>query len=192
MVPLAVDGPFWTDVVSAIATIIGVAAAIVAGLFAALAYKQEVARDERRNKEALQVAEDRRRAQAGLVVCWLHPSRTLSRERTEPPILRVRNASQLPVYDARAYWSYEQDDEVIATLELGTILPSDVEGIQEFKLDKPMAMAIQLRYDEDVRRAERDARPHPTARLSVDVRFVDAENRHWDRSDFGLLTRAFP
>jgi hypothetical protein len=189
--PLAVDGPLWTDVVTAIATAVGVVAAIAAGLFAGLAYMREVARDEQRHEEALQVAEDRRRAQAGLVVCWLHPNRTLSRECTELPALRVRNASQLPVYEARAYWTYEQDDEVIATLELGTILPSDVEGIQEFKLDEPMAMAIHLRYDEDVRRAQRDARAYPTARLSVEVRFADADNRHWHRSDFGLLTRAF-
>lgn len=73
-------------------------AAIVAGIFAALAYRREVLRDRARDDELRELRDRETQAQASLVAVWLSNEGPIPRDAEVLPRIRVRNGSQIPVY----------------------------------------------------------------------------------------------
>jgi len=127
---------------------------------------------------------DRWRAQASMVCAWP----VSERETFEKIITRgvvgaaVRNASEVPVYDVEIVYR-DPDAAWTATKRVRMVPPG-------------AAAEVYAGFDED----ETDGEPHPerinedgtirlapSADMRLELRFTDAQGRHWIRRDTGVL-----
>ncbi len=156
---------------TALSTAVGVAAAIAAGVFAALAYLRERARDEQR-------AEDDRRSQAVLVSAWAEFGVARADRLGENVIpmsatASVRNGSSDPIYGLMLWWSYA--DRFLVGQPIYLVPPETT-----LTLDPPE----EVRAARELRRVT--ARNSPAV-LGQAIGFVDRREQAWIRDRMGKL-----
>jgi hypothetical protein len=196
--------PDWGDVptwVSAVTTILALAAAVVAAVIARRLYKIESERDRRTEADRSAAAEDRRlaaedrlraeedrlaqiegerRTQADKVAAWWgHPVEPDGRVRTNLWKVCVRNASDLPIYDITLLLLApdEQADGTWAPIPLGSF-PAPVAAVppsDTIYVDVPSPVAGDVRFVADKNNI-------------IGVEFRDATGTRWKRDPQGVLT----
>lgn len=169
--------------VEALATFAAFTAAVIAALLVAGSYRIERGRERRWEDEE-------RQAQARLVAVWVDHEkiendfamlpglRNISPKYSWHTVLRMRNASDVPVTDARV--AIYADHELIGVQSLG-LVPPTTDSRFDFLHD-----SIE-EYLESLPGKGRDLRIFTTA-----VVFSDSAGRSWHRDQFGKLNNAVP
>lgn len=170
---------FWTTVlptwVTALATVAAVVAAVRAGRTAKRLYDREAARDQR-------VLDNAEHAQADLVAAWvtfnsdpLTPTQAQKLPtafRARGWVCRLRNASNVPVYDLHAVIEAPGGQERARPEPIATLPPGPP---QDYPVPD-ISHALDPTNDENYRL------------LRVSIRFTDAAGRRWHRSGAGELS----
>jgi hypothetical protein len=130
-------------------------------------------------------ADERRRGQAANVTAWFHQAtETAQSTRSAPPTpapwgARIRNASDLPIFDVRTFFHYIQETQpggdwapVMrgATMEKLRVFPPDTDCFVEIPED------VRNQIDEV-----------SDSIYVVSIEFTDAAGNHWERDPRGAL-----